>query len=192
MILASSAKQNGNHSRKLKTQKTRTWTQYLQIERKGPINPADIDGNVYLQLLVDAATGHTQGFTMKKKSDAPAAKLKGIRRLKVAVGKKVKMHHSDNTKEQRTKGLLKELEAKGTRITSTAPNTSQINAIVERSFGTVFAEIRVALASSELPKQFWSLACLDAIDKPNFLPVKRSNGDFVSPNSGVPGHPTSP
>lgn len=39
------------------------------------INPSDIDGNVYLQLLVDAASGNTQVFPMKKTSDAPAAIL---------------------------------------------------------------------------------------------------------------------
>ena len=149
----------------------------VSTDTTGPISPADHNGNVYLQLIVDAATGHTQGFPMKKKSEAAAAILKGIRRLEVAVGKTVKRYHSDNAKEQRTKALIKELESHGTKVSSTAPHSSQQNALVERRFGVIFAATRTALAASGLSKTFWSVACLDAIDKSNFLPIRRGNGE---------------
>lgn len=42
----------------------------------GPITPANHDGNEYLHMLVDAETRHTQGFPMKKKSDAATVILK--------------------------------------------------------------------------------------------------------------------
>lgn len=81
-------------------------------------------------------------------------------------------------------------------------DSSQQNALVELLFGTVFeacfelasclATARVVLKSSGLHQKVLSLACLDAIDKVNFLPLKRANGDFFSPNSAVPGQPTSP
>lgn len=64
----------------------------------GPITPADHNGNVCLQLLVDAATGNTKGFSMKKKGEAAEEILTGIRRLKLAVGKTVKRYHPDNAK----------------------------------------------------------------------------------------------
>lgn len=86
-----------------------------------PITPVDLDGTAYLQLIVDSATGHTQLFPMKKKSEAAAEILKGISRLELAVGKTVKRYHSDNAKEQRKKALSKELESKGTKIS--APHT---------------------------------------------------------------------
>ena len=143
----------------------------VSTDTTGPITPADHEGNIYLQLIVDAATGHTQGFPLKKKNEAANAILKGIRKLELAVGKSIKRYHCNNSKEQITKGLLNELAANGTKISSSAPNSSQQNAIVERRFGIIFAATRTALAASGLSKKYWSGACLDAIDKANFLPV---------------------
>ena len=163
----------------------------VSTDTSGPISPVDYDGNAYLQLIVDAATGHTQGFPLKKKSEAATAILKGIRRLELAVGKTVKRYHSDNAKEKRTKSLLNELEAKGTKVSSTSPHSSQQNALVEQRFQTIFAATRAALSASGLPKKFWSIACLDAIDKGNFLPIKRSSGHTASPNACIPGEPHS-
>lgn len=73
----------------------------VPTDTSGTITPAYHDGNVYLQLLVDAATGHKQKFSKKKKSDAATAFLKGIRRLGLAVVKSVKHYHLNNAKEQR-------------------------------------------------------------------------------------------
>ena len=137
----------------------------VSTDTTGPITPVDHEGNAYLQLLVDAGAGHTKGFPMKKKSEAATAILKGIRRLELAIGKTVKRYHSDNAKEQRTKALLKELESKDTKISSTAPHSSQKNSIVEQRFQTIFAAERTALAESGLSRKYWSVACLDAIDK---------------------------
>eukprot|EP00173_Palmaria_palmata_P005419 Plantae.Rhodophyta-Palmaria_palmata.ctg9610.p2 GENE.Plantae.Rhodophyta-Palmaria_palmata.ctg9610~~Plantae.Rhodophyta-Palmaria_palmata.ctg9610.p2 ORF type:complete len:100 (-),score=8.30 Plantae.Rhodophyta-Palmaria_palmata.ctg9610:530-829(-) len=68
-----------------------------------PNDPHDLEGNAFLQLVVDAAAGHTQGFPMKRKAEAGAKILQGIRHLELAVGTTVKRYHSDNAKEQRTK-----------------------------------------------------------------------------------------
>lgn len=40
----------------------------LSTDTTGQINPPGIKGNIYLQLVVDAASGHTQEFLMKKKT----------------------------------------------------------------------------------------------------------------------------
>lgn len=66
---------------------------------------------------MDATTGHTQGFPLKKKGKEAAAILKCIKRLELAVGKAIKRYHFDNEKEQRTASLLKELVSKGTMVT---------------------------------------------------------------------------
>lgn len=163
----------------------------MSTDTTGPITPADLDSNVYLQLIVDAATGHTQGFHVKKKSEEAATILKGIRRLELAFGKLVKIYHSDNAKDQITKVLLKNLESKGTKVTSTSPHSSQQNSIVERRFGTFFAATRTDLESSRLDRKFWSVACLYAIDKSNLIPVQRGNGRANSQNSGIAGEPSS-
>lgn len=62
--------------------------------------------NVFLQLFVDAATGHMQGFLMKRSAEAAHNIRKGIWRLELAVGKTFKRYHLDNAKEQWTIKLL--------------------------------------------------------------------------------------
>lgn len=69
---------------------------------------------VFIQLMIDGATGHMQGFTMRKKSETADAILKGLRKLYLAVGKKVKGYHADNEKKHRTKKLIAALETNGT------------------------------------------------------------------------------
>lgn len=125
----------------------------VSTDTTGSIAPPDMEGKI-LQLAVDVASGHTKSSRMKKKQEASDAIFKRIRRLKVAVGKKVKRYHSDKAKEQRTKRLIRELEAKGTQVTSTAQNTSKQNGHVERRFASLFAATRAALSYSGLPKKF--------------------------------------
>lgn len=48
----------------------------VSIDTTRPITPEDTEGNVYLHLIVDAATGHTQWFPLKKKGEAAAAFLR--------------------------------------------------------------------------------------------------------------------
>lgn len=122
---------------------------------------------------------------MKKKSDASKVILKKIRRLKLAVGKTVEWYHSDNAKSKQTTGLLNELESKGTAVLSTETHSSEQNAYVERQFGSLFAATRAALASSELSKKYWSLACLYTIYKGNFIPIKRNDGKFKAPQESI-------
>lgn len=56
----------------------------ISIDIAGPVTPADHDGNVYLQMLVDAESEHAQGLLLKNKTDAAKAILKEIRRLELA------------------------------------------------------------------------------------------------------------
>lgn len=81
----------------------------VSIDTTGPINLADHNGNVYLQLLVDTTSGFKQGFPIKKKGDAAGVILKSIRRLELSVGTSLKQYNSDNAKEQRKKALLEAL-----------------------------------------------------------------------------------
>lgn len=50
------------------------------------------------------------GFPLKKKEEAGDAILKGIRKMELIVGSKVKRYHSNSAKEQRTKKLVPVLE----------------------------------------------------------------------------------
>lgn len=120
---------------------------------------------------------------MKKKSEAAEAIMKTIQRLQTTLGKTVKRYHADNAGEQHTAELTTSLQKQGTTITTTAPNSSQQNAFAERCFSTIFNATRAALASSGLPLTLWSVAALDAIDKGNYLPVKRNTGNSVPPNA---------
>ena len=126
----------------------------VSTDTTGPITPTDIDGNRYLQIIVDAASGHTTGWPLKKKSEAADAILKTIRQLQTTLGKTVKRYHADNAGEQHTAELTTSLQKQGTTITTTAPNSSQQNAFAERRFSTIFNATRAALANSGLPMTF--------------------------------------
>lgn len=89
--------------------------------------------------MVDAATVHTQGFLMKRKAEAGAKILQGIRRLELAVGTVVQLYHSNNAKKKQTKKLLCEQSDKDTDVTATAPHSSQRNNFFEKRFGSLFA-----------------------------------------------------
>lgn len=155
----------------------------ISTDTTGPITPSDMDGNRYLQIIVDGATGHTSGQPMKRKSEATQAIMSTIQRLQTTLGKKVKRYHADNAAEQHTIELTDMLEKQGTTITRTSPNTSQQNAFAERRFSTIFNATRAALAHSGLPLAYWSIAALDAIDKMNYLPMKRKTGNNNPPNA---------
>ena len=62
---------------------------------------------------------------------------------------------------------------------------------MERRFESVFASARAALNAAPAPlnaRKYWSLAALDAIDKANYLPLRR-NGEVVpSPHTSMQLH----
>lgn len=97
-------------------------------------------------------------------------------KLELAVGKTVKLYHADNSKGQNTTNLIDELKEKRIQLTTTFTFTSQQNANAELRFGTLFAVTRASLEGSGLYKTFWSLSCLYAIRKANFIPVKCLSG----------------
>lgn len=144
-----------------------------------------------LQLVVDATSGHTQVFPMRKKSETADMILKAISKLELADGGSVKKYHSYNAKKQRSKKLLAELESKGAVVTSTASNSLEQNGFFKTRFGTLFAATRAAILESGLPKTLWSAAYLDAIEKANWIPVKQTDGSYKSTNSKIPGKETS-
>lgn len=47
------------------TQDIRHAIDAVSTDTTGPVTPPDIEGNVYLQLVVDASSGHTKGFPIK-------------------------------------------------------------------------------------------------------------------------------
>lgn len=105
---------------------------------------------MFLQLVVDEAKGYMKDFPMWNKAEAADAILKGIRKLKLAVGKKVKSYHADKAREQKTKKLISALDSNGTQVTLTVPYSSEHNNFIERRFGRLSAATRAALLSSGL------------------------------------------
>lgn len=71
-------------------------------------------------------------------------------------------------------------------MTAKAPYSSEPNAYVESRFGSLFALTRVAISQKGLPNNFLSLACLDVIEKANFMPIKRQDGSFKALNQKLP------
>lgn len=85
-----------NKSFKVHNQDPREVLDAVSNNITGSVKPVDIDDNVYLQLIFDAASGYMQGLQLREKRDAGREVLRGIKRLELAVGKTVKRYHTDN------------------------------------------------------------------------------------------------
>lgn len=167
----------------------------ISSDTAGPISTADICGNKFLQLLVNAATGWTMGEPMQKKSGASDVIHKYLARLQLVCNTKVKRFHTDGSQEQYNARLNKILEEQGTVKSTTAPNFSLSNAFVERRIGVIFSAARLALKAA--PKalnstKHWSLIALDAVDKSNFLPITRDGIHIASPHTQMQLHGHEP
>lgn len=89
-------------------------------------------------------------------------------------------------KEQYNQKLKNFLETQGTTNSTTAPHSSESNAFVERRMGIIFAAAKAALKAASDPlnnNQFWSYSALDAINKTNYLPMKREGTFNPSPHT---------
>lgn len=163
----------------------------ISTDTTGPVSAPDIEGNRYLQLLADVGSGWTDGRPMQVKSEASDVILRSLARLQLLCGKPIRRLHSDGAKEQNTADIQKFLGEQGTTRTFTAPASSQSNAIVERRFESLFAAARAALAAAPPPLNkaaWWSSACLDAMDKANYLPYKQGNELRPSPHTTMKLH----
>ena len=160
----------------------------MSSDTTGPLGQADICGNKYLQLIVDAGTGWTTGEDMQIKAYASDVILRALARLKLACETKFKRLHTDGAQEQYNDKLKKFLEDQGTTNSTTAPHSSSSNAFVERRMGVIFEAARAALKAAPAAldhQRYWSFAALDAIDKTNYLPLTR-NGSFPpSPHTAM-------
>lgn len=148
----------------------------------GPLNPTDLHGNKYLQLLVDAGSAHLQGEAVKEKSEAPAAVHRMMSKLETLCKRKIQNLHTDGACEFSSKNFKILLSENGISSSTIPPHTSQMNAFVERRMLTVMNATRAALKAASMPLRFWSYAALDAIDKSNFLPVFRDGKLMPSPH----------
>lgn len=66
----------------------------VSTDRTGLITLPDLEGSIFMQLQVDGATSHTQGFPIREKAEAADTILDGIRMMNVAVGSKIKRYHT--------------------------------------------------------------------------------------------------
>lgn len=150
-----------------------------------PINPPDADGNRYLHILGEAATGHTTEIKMKAKSDASEAIMSTINKLQLALGETFKPYPVDNFREQHTQVLVDALPSQGTAITTISSHSSRSNALRETRFRIIFNAVRTALKESVLPHTLWPVCALDFIVKLNFLLIKLPEEKYRSPNAFI-------
>ena len=112
-------------------------------------------------------------------------------RLKLACNTKDERLHTDGAQVQYNDNLKSFLDEQGTVKSTTASHSSSANASVERRMGIVFSAARAALKAAPAPpnhNKYWSFAALDAIDKTDYLPMKR-NGIFTpSPHTEMRLH----
>lgn len=157
----------------------------------GPLSEADIAGNKYLQMIFDAETGWTYVQPMKTKDEATKVIHKAIARLQLSCARPVKRLHSDGAHEQYCGKLKEFLDNQGNIKSTTAPNNSVSNAMVDRRLGIIFSTARTALASAPPPLNqaiSWSFAGLEAIDKSKYLPFRRDGQLAASPHTQMGLH----
>jgi hypothetical protein len=105
----------------------------LFLDTSGPFSPS-VGGSRYDVKLVDQASRKTWGGKLKRKLQVPAQVERKIDELN-AIGRTAKFLRCDNAGEQQEK-LQVICEKRGIQLEVTAPNTPQMNGVVERKFVT--------------------------------------------------------
>lgn len=67
----------------------------VSSDTKGPIIPADPEGNKFIQILVDACSGWTDIQMMHKKSEAGEALMKSLSKIQRLCQMNAKRLHTD-------------------------------------------------------------------------------------------------
>lgn len=158
----------------------------VSLDTTGPITPAYIEGNRFIQILVDACLGWTDEKIMRNKREAGKAIMTPLAKLQRTRGVKAKILQTDGASEKNTKEFQNFLDFNGTEATYAAPGSSQSNAFAEGQF-RYFMEAALTAMSAALymPKTMLSYAVLDAADKESYMANANGNVLQAKPHSHI-------
>jgi Reverse transcriptase (RNA-dependent DNA polymerase)/Integrase core domain/GAG-pre-integrase domain/gag-polypeptide of LTR copia-type/Chromo (CHRromatin Organisation MOdifier) domain len=133
------------------------------------IKLSSFDGKIYGLVIVDEYSRYVIYKSIQRKSNATEELTKLIKQYQVSTGLTLKRIHSDGGKEFLNKELQSFLSSQGTEITTTTPNTPQLNGIVERMNQTLTISSRCMLNHACAPLELWSLSYTYAAQIHNML-----------------------
>ena len=109
-------------------------------------------------LFIDDATGHTNQYVLKFKSEA-LEKFKDWKALgEKESGKHVKRFRTDGGSEYTSQKFAEYLKSEGILKEMTTPYTPQCNGVVARSNRMIMERVRCMLDDAGISKKFWAFA----------------------------------
>ena len=112
----------------------------------GPIEPFGMDGEKYMQVLVDDYSGTIFVSTMSSRDGAGDATKKMVLHAQKLSGKKVVTVRPDGAKELKLGASKRFLDENGTIIEDIPPYSPECNGRAERSNWTIFDKARIIVA----------------------------------------------
>jgi hypothetical protein len=114
---------------------------------------------------------------LKRKSDAPDWIIEMIKRYQVYTGKILERLHTDGGGEFLNKVLKKFLADNGTELTTTTPNSPELNSIVEKMNGTLSTRTACMLHHAGAPQELFPYAFTYAAHIQNLAAQPNIQGD---------------
>ncbi len=139
--------------------------QCMMTDNKGPIRVETKKGYRHLQVFVDAYTGWTAGFLLKKRREVyeSVERIRTVAEGKAKDGERIQRIHADNAQEFKSKRMARKCKKMGINLTYTSARTPENNGLAERTIQSITNIARTMLIESNLAAWYWGHAMLYAI-----------------------------
>ena len=176
------AKAKQKNVSKFTTVRATTPNERLFFDTSGPY-PRSMGGNIYWLKVVDDFSRKNWNFLMKRKNEVAGNIIELVESMQKK-GQPVKLLRCDNAGEHNP--LIQYCVRNNITLEMTAPNTSQQNGVVERSFATELNYIRAMLFQANFTptmiSSLWGMAVM-YLEHTKNMSSTTANSDGKSPNS---------
>ena len=128
-----------------------------------PMQNESVGGAKFFLLLKDEASGFRTVYFLKHKDDTFEALKRYVNIVRNHFAREIKILRSDNGLEYKNKDVMDFLEARGIKLLTSAPYTTEQNGRVEREMRTVVETARPMVLSRNLPVRLWAEAVKTAV-----------------------------
>ena len=147
----------------------------ISIDIWGPAQTTGINGERYMLIFVDNATGYATGKSLQNKSQALQKIKEYVFQFEGYFERTLLKMKSDNAKEMNSDELVEFLTAHGIRKVTTAPYSSETNGHAERMIRTIIEEARTMMEATGTPRSLWPQAIKHATYIYNHTWQRRAN-----------------
>jgi len=145
----------------------------------GPMQTVGLNGERYFVILIDEMSGWVSIALLNTKDGALKAFESYRARAEKSSGKVIKVFRSDEGGEYLNREFTKYLTEAGIHHIMSPPYTPSQNGLEESTNRTIMEDARCILEDSQLGKEFWGYAVLNATHIHNRLPSRSHNN--ISP-----------